>query len=76
MKFIQAHQIAKNTSAYTEDPVADVSRGELVLEGRGGLGDGHDETQVEEELQRGGGAMALAREAGDHRPVPCTGGGV
>lgn len=75
MKFIQAHQIAKKTSAYPEDALADVPFGEFVLERRGRLGDGGDEAEVEEQLQCGCGAVFLIGKTGDQRPVPRADGG-
>ena len=59
MKFIQAHQMAKNTIRYCTTPVSDVVLDERVVKAGRGLGDRHHETQVEQQLQRRGHPVLL-----------------
>ena len=52
MKFIQAHQMAKNDEREADERVAGVALDEAVVQARRGLRDGHHEGQVEEQLER------------------------
>ena len=54
--------------AETDDADPDVTLGELVMERRRRPSDGHDEGQVEEELERCRGAMCLVGVANDRPP--------
>ncbi len=67
MKFIHAHQMAKNTSGKRQQRITGVPVDQPVVEAAARLGDGDDERQVEEQLQRGGRPVFLVGVAGRHR---------
>ena len=70
MKFIHAHQIAKNTSEVADDAVGDVVLADRVVQPCRRLGHRDHEAQVEEQLQRGRDAVLLVGAPGHHRPAP------
>lgn len=51
-----------------QDPVREVVLDDLVVQGACGGGNGHDEAQVEEQLERGARSVWLGAAAGHHRP--------
>ena len=53
MKFIHAHHTPKKRHQEADDAVGDVALDELVVQRGRRLGDGDDEAQVEEQLERG-----------------------
>ena len=68
MKFIHAHQIPKKIEREAEEDLAGVALDQAVVEPRGGLGDGHHEGQVEEELE----GVADRWDCAGSRPVMGT----
>ena len=66
MKFIHAHQIAKNTMRYDRTPCPTWSVADQVVQVLRRLRDGDHEDEVEQQLERRRHAMGLGRVAGGH----------
>ncbi len=69
MKLIHAHQIAKNTHGEGRNRFGGVSFRDAVVQAGGDARNGHDEHEIEEQLERCGSAVRLAAGARTHRHV-------
>ena len=67
VKFIHAHQMAKNTISVAEEPRGHMRLGDRVVQFRSHGRHRHDEAEVEEQLERGRGPVRLGRVARRHR---------
>ena len=61
MKFIHAHQMAKKTIRKPTSPCSACACSDRVMQPARRLGDGDDEDEIEEQLERRGRAVMLVR---------------